>query len=123
MNLVFTILGLFLAAMGLWGVVSTLRCSQPVEAECVGSAAVGNQGVKTYTAVFAYTYEGTEYRQASFQSFPRQRLQRRFRLQEHYRVFIDPKNPARVAVDRAPQITQWMLMVLGVLMIVVGFGA
>ena len=120
MNIIFVILGLFLAAMGLWGVISTLRCKLPIEAVCVNSVAVSSQGVKAYAAVFAYTHEGKEYCQASFQSFPRQRLRSRFRLQETYRVYIDPQNPARVAVDRTPQITQWMLMVLGVLMIAVG---
>ncbi|MBQ9109526.1 MAG: DUF3592 domain-containing protein [Oscillospiraceae bacterium] len=120
MNIIFVILGLFLAAMGLWGVISTLRCRLPIDAVCVDSVAVSSQGVKTYAAVFAYTYEGLQYRQASFQSFPRQRLRSRFRLQETYRVYIDPQNPARVAVDRTPQITQWMLMVLGVVMIAVG---
>ena len=120
MNIIFVILGLFLAAMGLWGVISTLRCKLPIEAVCVNSVAVSSQGMKTYAAVFAYTHEGRQYRQASFQSFSRQRLRSRFRLQETYRVYIDPQNPARVAVDRTPQMTQWMLMVLGVVMIAVG---
>ncbi len=120
MNLVFAILGLFLAAMGLWGVLSTLRCKQQIEAVCVDSVAISSQGMKTYAAVFAYTYQGVEYRQPSFQSFPRQRLQKRFRLQETYPVYIDPQNPARVAVDRTPQIIQWLLMLLGVLMVVMG---
>lgn len=120
MNLIFAVLGLFLAAMGLWGVVSTLRCKLPIDAVCVDSVAISNQGVKTYAAVFAYTHQGVEYRQASFQSFPRQRLQRRFRLQEHYRVYIDPQNPTRVAMDRAPQITHWLLTLLGVMVVIVG---
>lgn len=122
MNLIFVILGLFLAALGLWGVISTLRCSQPIDALCVDSVAVSSQALKSYAAVFAYTYEGVEYRQPSFQAFPRQRLQHRFRLQQQYRVYIDPKNPARVAVDRAPQMLQWMLLVLGVLVILGGLG-
>ncbi len=120
MNIIFVILGLFLAAMGLWGVISTLRCRLPIDAVCVDSVAISSQGMKTYAAVFAYTHEGHQYRQASFQSFPRQRLRSRFRLEETYRVYIDPQNPARVAVDRTPQMTQWMLMVLGVVMIAVG---
>ena len=122
MNIFFALLGLFLTAMGLWGVVSTLRCNQPIEAVCVDSVAVNNQALKTYAAVFAYTYEGVQYRQPSFQSFARQKLQRRFRLQESYRVYLDPKNPARVAVDRLPQTIQWMLVVLGVLVVVGGLG-
>ena len=120
MNIMFVILGLVLAAMGLWGVISTLRCRLPIDAVCVDSVAISSQGMKTYAAVFAYTHEGKEYCQASFQSFSRQRLRSRFRLQETYRVYIDPQNPARVAVDRTPQMTQWMLMVLGVVMIAVG---
>ena len=120
MNIMFVILGLFLAAMGLWGVISTLRCRLPIDAVCVDSVAISSQGMKTYAAVLAYTHEGRQYRQASFQSFSRQRLRSRFRLQETYRVYIDPQNPARVAVDRTPQMTQWMLMVLGVVMIAVG---
>ena len=120
MNIVFVILGLFLAAMGLWGVISTLRCSQPIQAECVDSVGVCSQGMKTYAAVFAYQYEGQQYRQPSFQSFSRQKLRSRFVLQQSYRVYIDPQNPARVAVDRAPQITHWMLMVLGILVAAAG---
>ena len=120
MSIVFVILGLFLAAMGLWGVISTLRCNQPIQAECVDSVGVSSQGMKTYAAVFAYCYEGRQYRQPSFQSFSRQKLRRRFVLQQSYRVYIDPKNPARVAVDRAPQITHWMLMVLGIIVAAAG---
>ncbi|MBQ8918147.1 MAG: DUF3592 domain-containing protein [Oscillospiraceae bacterium] len=120
MNIIFVILGLFLAAMGLWGVISTLRCRLPIDAVCVDSVAISSQGMKTYAAVFAYTHEGQQYRQSSFQSFPRQRLRSRFRLDETYRVYIDPQNPSCVAVDRTPQMTQWMLMVLGVVMIAVG---
>jgi hypothetical protein len=122
MNIIYILLGLFLAAMGLWGVASTLRCKQPVDALCVDSVALNNQALKTYAAVFAYTFEGVEYRQPSFQSFARQKLQRMFRLQEHYRVYIDPQNPTRVAVTRMPQTIQWMLVVLGVLMIAGGLG-
>lgn len=117
MNIIFAILGLFLAAMGLWGVVSTLRCSLPVEAVCVDSVPVSSQGMKTFAAVFSYTYQGTQYRQPSFQSFARQKLRSRFYLQQSYRVYIDPKNPTRVAVDRTPQMTHWMLMVLGLLLV------
>ena len=122
MNIIYILLGLFLTAMGLWGVISTLRCSQPVEAVCVDSVALNNQALKTYAAVFAYTYNGVEYRRPSFQSFARQKLQRLFRLQESYRVYIDPKNPARVAVNRLPQTIKWMLVVLGVLMVIGGLG-
>ena len=45
MNIIFVILGLFLAAMGLWGVISTLRCKLPIDAVCVDSVAISSQWV------------------------------------------------------------------------------
>ena len=117
MNIVYILLGLFLTAMGVWGVVSTLRCNLPITAVCVDAVALNNQALKTFAAVFAYTYNGVEYRQPSFQSFARQKLRRRFRLGESYRVYIDPQNPGRVAVDRMPQTIQLMLVVLGVIVL------
>jgi len=124
-SIVFESFGFMMFLLGFYvGIVKRKSCTERRMGKCVGYQTYhGYKGSKSYSPIFTYSLNGEQIKAQSITSYMSlKKLKKKFKIDQSYEIFIDPKLPKAVRVDQSIGVTNIIFMTIGMCSIIIGLG-
>ena len=120
--------GCFMIVRPFWLKVNLKTFSVSVKGKYVGKEhkIISQRGAANreeyYAPIFEYWYNGMKYRKATEQCWPDWRIKAKYGKNREYEIFLNPKKPDKIIVERKIESESAMLLiVIGVLFCIYAF--
>lgn len=107
-----------LFAVSIYAFIEKIKCTKQVPARYIGEVPYhSSRNVTRYAVQLEYRYLGKQYLSRTFESFSGKRIQE-LRMDKNLMVFLNPKNPKRVCIDKKIQGSDLLLFFFGIVFLV-----
>lgn len=115
-------IGILIMGYGIYaGIIKKLQCNYKISAKYMGPYAYTIKGHTSYTPSFSFEYHGVVYSNTSGEVFSKRKLEKKFQIGEEYEIYIDPKEPNSLLINRRIGISWLFCMLLGMLLLFIAF--
>lgn len=107
-----------LFAVSIYAFIEKSKCAEQVPARYIGEVPYhSSRNVTRYAVQLEYRYLGKQYLSRTFESFSGKRIQE-LRKQSSLTIYVNPRNPNRVCIDKKIQGNDLLLFFFGIIFFV-----
>lgn len=108
-------------SLGLYsGLIKVLTCTERVEAVYIGASVYKVKTSESYSPMFEYKRNNQVFRNSTGESFSKRKLEKTFQVGNTYQIYLNPKNPLSMCVNRRISGASILVMWLGIMFVLVG---